>query len=510
MSVGRKITAGAIGGAIYTFTNVIFSLVQLRLVVKHLPPVSAGLWILFLTLGSYVAFFDLGISPTLSREVSFLLGSSKDRDQHALADLIATCRRIFQCLALAVFAVASVLGGLVMHHTSSDVAGATFAWIIFCTGASINILGGASFAILNGYGFVATEKIVRSASLIAGLIAMTVALHLGYGLVALAVIWAAQGFFARALGWAWLYRNVPSLRQTAGRFRNDLLWNIATPSAKYAAVQFGAILILQASNPLIAAILGASSVPPFEALNKMAAAVMVLGTLIASSSTPFISMAHAAGDEGVVRAHLLRNLRMVMAFIAVSVSFLAIFGDRIVGIWLGPSLFAGNKVLWTLLLMIFLETHHVVFASAVMATGRILFVRPALIAGLINIGLAIYMTRHWGLWGTALAILIAQITTNNWYAPFIAVRVLHVRVADLAKHVWMPLATGLLGCLGIDALLRMYTPEGVKGLLLAFLIGGFLSTALMSLLLLSANERGAIFGMVSRGRARAEAIRVSS
>jgi O-antigen/teichoic acid export membrane protein len=508
VSVGRKITAGALGGAIYTFTNVLFSLVQLRLVVRHLPPVSAGLWILFLTLGSYVAFFDLGISPTLSREVSFLIGSSKDTDHHALANLIATCRRIFQWLALAVFVLASVLGGLVMHQTSSDVAGATLAWMIFCTGASINILGGASFAILNGYGFVATEKLVRSASLVAGLIAMMIVLHLGYGLVALAIIWTAQGFLARALGWAWLYRNEPSLRQTSGRFQKDLLWKVATPSAKYAAVQFGAILILQASNPLIAAILGASYVPPFEALNKMAAAVMILGTLIANSSTPFISMAHAAGDDAVVRAHLLRNLRIVMAFIAVAVSFLAVFGDRIVGVWLGPSLFAGNKVLWTLLLMIFLETHHVVFASAVMATGRIFFVRAALLAGIINIVLAIYMTRHWGLWGTALAILIAQITTNNWYAPFIAIRVLHIRLADLAKHVWIPLAFGLVVCFGIDVLLRISTNPGFKGLILSFLICGSFCTLMMSFLLLSADERGAIVRMFVRGQVRPEAARV--
>src|SRR6266540_7093195 len=131
--------AGALGGAIYTFTNVLFSLVQLRLVVKHLPPVSAGLWILFLTLGSYVAFFDLGISPTLSREVSFLIGSDNDKDHHALADLIATCKRIFECLAIAVFAVASISGGAILHYTSSDVSGATLAWFIFCAGASINI-----------------------------------------------------------------------------------------------------------------------------------------------------------------------------------------------------------------------------------------------------------------------------------------------------------------------------------------------------------------------------------
>jgi O-antigen/teichoic acid export membrane protein len=243
-------------------------------------------------------------------------------------------------------------------------------------------------------------------------------------------------------------------------------------------------------------------------LNKMAAAVMVLGTLIANSSTPFISMAHAAGNDGVVRTHLLRNLRMVMAFIAVAVSFLAVFGDRIVGVWLGPSLFAGNKVLWTLLLMIFLETHHVVFASAVMATGRILFVRVALLAGIINIVLAIYMTRHWGLWGTALAILIAQLTTNNWYAPFIAVRVLHIRLVDLAKHVWIPLTFGLIGCFGIDLLLRMATNQGIIGLLVSFLIGGSFCTLLMSVLLLSADERGAIVRMLVRGQVRPETARV--
>ena len=501
-------TAGALGGAFYTFTNVVFSLVQLRLVVKHLPPVSAGLWILFLTLGSYVAFFDLGISPTLSREVSFLLGSKNDKDHHALADLIATCTRIFQWLAIGVFALASITGGIILQQTSSDVSGATLSWLIFCTGASINILGGASFAILNGYGFIAAEKIVRSLALIAGLIAMAIALQLGYGLIALAIIWTAQGFLARAMGWAWLYRHVPSLRRSAGTFQRGLFWKVAAPSAKFAAVQFGAILILQISNPLIAALLGASSVPRFEAVNKMAAAVMVLGSLIANSSTPFVSMAFAAGDHDLVRVHLVRTLRMVMAFVAVALSYLAVFGDRIVGVWIGSSMYAGNKVLWTLLLMTFLETHHVVFAAAVMATGKILFVRAALLAGLINLVLAIYLTRAWGLWGTALAILLAQLSTNNWYAPLVAIRVLHVRVAELIKRVWVPLMAGLSVCLSINFLLRAATGEGLRGLLVSLVIGGSSSVLIMSILMLSAAERSAILKMLVRGQLRSEAANV--
>ena len=66
-SVGRRLLGGALGGLIYTATNVVVSLLQLRLLLLHMPLEIAGIWIVVLNLGAYVLILDLGLSPTLGR-----------------------------------------------------------------------------------------------------------------------------------------------------------------------------------------------------------------------------------------------------------------------------------------------------------------------------------------------------------------------------------------------------------------------------------------------------------
>ena len=73
--MNRQIFHGAAASVVYTATTVLAGVVQLRLVIGALVPAIAGLWLLFLTVGSYVAWLDLGMSPTVAREISFAAGA---------------------------------------------------------------------------------------------------------------------------------------------------------------------------------------------------------------------------------------------------------------------------------------------------------------------------------------------------------------------------------------------------------------------------------------------------
>ena len=166
-SVNKKIFHGVVSGGGLTAITTIVSIVQLRLILEFLPKDIAGMWLLFLSVGAYIAFFDFGISPTLSREISFLLGSKDEvgpSHEQQVADLLATCLRMFMVLACVAFILGAILMGAYLWSLSQieHRAAIQWAWLIFLVGASINILGGAVFAALYGLGDVATERGVNA------------------------------------------------------------------------------------------------------------------------------------------------------------------------------------------------------------------------------------------------------------------------------------------------------------------------------------------------------------
>src|SRR5579875_1508155 len=71
MGTDKKIITGFLSGILFTFANVVAGVVQLKLLVRFFPAAEAGLWIVFQTIANYIALFDLGVSPTVGREVSF-------------------------------------------------------------------------------------------------------------------------------------------------------------------------------------------------------------------------------------------------------------------------------------------------------------------------------------------------------------------------------------------------------------------------------------------------------
>lgn len=442
-SVNRRIFHGFLSGAGLTIISILVAFVKIRLILQFLPKDMAGIWFLFVNFGAYIAFFDLGISPTISREIGFILGKNHS-DQNvaykAMADIIATCIKIFQVLAGTVFAIGLVLGGIFLLKVApaESYQEIKLAWLIFSVGASLNILGNAGFASLYGMGNVSAERITRSVSQLIGLAIAMSLLMAGFGLVGLSIAWVIEGLAVRLVVWKVLHSLHPEIKAYKGKARMDIVKRIALPSLKYAITGIGAILILQTDNLVIASILGTRAIPAYEAVSKMIFYIHNFAILVVTSSTPFVSRAFAEGSMDEVRRMVLRNVRYAMSISVVLLAFLAVYGKEVVDLWLGAGNFVGYPVLWTFIIMIILETHHVILATATMATGKVVFYWVAILAGALNLILSVWLGQKWGLWGIALGTMIAQLLTNNWYVPYISIQVLGLSFSKYIKRIIIP------------------------------------------------------------------------
>jgi O-antigen/teichoic acid export membrane protein len=506
-AAGKKILHGVIGGTAQTLVTILVAFVQIRLILSFLPKDISGTWFLFLSIGAYMTYFDLGISPTLSREISFIMGkpgiNASEKTQH-IADLITTCQRFFQSIAVAVFLLGFGLGALFLLKIapSADQRTIPLAWMIFSLGASLNLLGGAAFAALYGTGNVATERLIRATTQLIGLGFSALLLYGGFGIIGLSVAWVSQNLIARLWGWRALFRYHPDLKAKRGTATLTTAKKIAVPSLKWAAMGLGAILILQTDNPIIAATMGVVFIPSYEAAAKIVSALMTFSLLIVTSSTPFLSKAYAAGDLASFRSLLLRNVRLGMAAMLILAAFFTVFGDRVIDVWLGPGNFVGFPVLWTLLIMLTLEAHHVIHATATMAAGHLIFLWMAILSGIIKVGLSVLLASHLGLWGVALGTLIAQLLTNNWYAPYATLKIFNLAFAHYVKKIVFPLSVLALSMVTLNLGLRYTTNSmpALAALIVSFIVSSAAGLSIVSLFMMVPDERASYLKNLGFGK----------
>ena len=461
MTLKRSILSGVLGGLLLSAVTIALSFLQLRILLRYLPLAVVGIWLVFTNFGAYVSFLDLGLTQTLVREVSFVLGrqdlSTDDRAER-LGNLIRSCTRVVSIVAAVVYPLGLFAGWAYLKTVIPTAlqGNLRWAWIVFFASAALNLVGEGWFAGLYGMGRVFAEKLLRTGGLLVGFTSMVCAVAAGWGVRGLAVASVVQTVTTLLMARLVLRR---STRGMHGRGKVDfsLIRGMAGPGLKYAATVLGGVLILQTDNLVIASVLGPATIPNYQAVAKMVTTLMTLSMMLVVTTSPFMSQAYAQHDLGLIRRLLQQNQRISLSVLIVLGSCLACFADRAVQVWLGPGHFIGFGVVWILLAMMLLEAHHLAMATATMATGRIVFVVPALLAGVVNLGLSIVRARRMGVIGVALGTLLAQMSTNNWYVPMYVLRQFQIPLWEHFRDVVLPVVMLLVVTLGTGAAIRVLT-----------------------------------------------------
>ena len=458
MKHDRKIFSGVIGNFGLTMVSALAGFVQFRLLLHYLPMEQAGTWLLFVSVGGYMVLLDLGLGPTLGREISFRIGSRQLAGEELALEvgtLLRTCAWAALVLALSVGLLGFTVGWLYLRMTVSPALApaAHLAWNIYIVSTLISLIGQCWFAGISGMGRVFTENLLRGIGQVIGLALLAIALWYQLGLPGLAVASLLQAGITVAQARKALRLGMHDPFQL-GRFDLALIRRMVGPSLKYAATTLGAILILQTDNLVIASMLGTALIPNYQAVAKLVTLLITLSMALIASTTPFLSQAHSSQDMPEIRRLLNRNLKISLASMVTLGSVLACFADKIIAVWLGEGHFVGFAIVFVFLLVMLLETHHVALANAVMATGDLAFFVPALLSGILSIGISILLARPYGLLGVALGTLFAQLVTNNWYVPLYAMRLFRIRFAEHFRAIVAPIVLLAAITLGVGFLTR--------------------------------------------------------
>jgi hypothetical protein len=179
-------------------------------------------------------------------------------------------------------------------------------------------------------------------------------------------------------------------------------------------------------------------------------------------------------------------------------------GKSLFNLWLGPGNFVGYRILAIFLIYETLEAHSYIISTSSRATNDEPFGFSSLAAGILKVVLAALLIAKNGLFGLALATLIALLSTNHWYMVWRGINRLRIPLAEYLKDVVIPAliwSSAALVLAGVTAMVLNEASDLMKLSAAATAVGIIFVLALFRLVM-TQNERASVRNKVSAAFAR--------
>jgi O-antigen/teichoic acid export membrane protein len=475
-SVPRAIRLGVWSGYLNLGVTWAIQLVMVPLLLHHLGGEQYGLYAALTSVVGYFSLLTFGSSLTVPRYVA---DHSARGEGEALSRFVSTYLVLYLAVALAGLAAGIAAAPLLTAALSvpPQLHGVIApAWRLVVGGWAAGLLAGLLQSLLTGLGEVHLSNLATSGRTVLNLAFAAAILLAGGRLDALLEGLLAASLLSAVTLFVLVRRLHPEIRITPALAGWVTLRRSGRLAGYYFLMQIAALVVMGTDNIVISIFLGVGSVAAYAvAFQLYALAIAALWSGV-DVLLPFFARWGAQKDGARLRTAYLRATKYAMAGTVLAAILMAAYGGRLIGWWVGPSLFVGNRVLWTFCLMLLIATP--IHSAALVLAGLGRHRAPALggsVEAVLNLALSILLVQRLGVFGVALGTLVAGALTNGWVAPLTACRVLGIGPAAYARDTILPslfpalvAAGGTVLLLGPTAAGRAATAAGIALTVAAF------------------------------------------
>jgi len=331
---GKQLFRNVVNSYVSLFVGVAMSLVLTRALLRHLGAGTYGLWVVLLALVSYLGILDVGVGTAAVQRVARLMATN-DRD--GLADLIRTLWFFFAgsavvAVAITVGVAPFVASFLHLGTISPSLAGTTL--IILGVMTALTFLSVVPNAVLFGSGRNDRQTQIGLVTLVLMEVGQIVAVSLGAGLIAVAVLQLAGVALTLALSAA-LVGRVTGSSMRRGRFSGVLLRDLLRFGGIQSVVALSGLVAYQLDALVIGVILPVAQVAPYNVALNTANLTSSVSTQATALLMPTYAHFDEVGDRHRQAGYFLGAIVAVMGLSVPIVIALAAFGDPILTLWLG-------------------------------------------------------------------------------------------------------------------------------------------------------------------------------
>jgi O-antigen/teichoic acid export membrane protein len=418
--------------------SIAVTLVLSPYIVRRLGDTAYGLWVLLGSLVGYLGLLDFGIRGAVTRYVAKLHAAAADAEASRITSTAATI--------VSIAAVVAVVGSVVLATSivqNFDITPAetvTARIVVILGGLTIaaTLLGGVFGGIVIGVQRFDLNGQIEIGVGIVRALGIYIALRVGFGLVALAVIQLAVSV-ARTGASAWLAgRLYPTLRLRFGVWEREALRELVSFSLYSTLLVFSSTLILYSDSVVIGALLPVQAITFFAIASNLTSYARALIGGLSSTLGPRASALEVQGGDQIRQVTLRASRIATLLILPIALTFL-LRGEAFIGLWMGARYAeTSGEILRILTYGLVGWTTGQVTLYAVIGVNRHKGLVPFYIAeAVINLGLSLLWVRQMGLpgaaWGTTVPTLVSWLLVMPWYAR----RTLGIPLRDYWTQIWL-------------------------------------------------------------------------
>lgn len=489
----RKIFNASVASIVYIVMNMLVNIVQSGMAVRYLNEYDLGVWLLFLGINVFINYCDFGFGPALSREIG--LSSGRDDAEVWVANFFVTVKRLNSIIFISVFFV-SVFVAVIAFCWHKIPLRILYAFVIFAFGAGVRLKANPLLALIYGLRHVSIERTIRWVVPLFGLLIYFVLLELQVGIIGLSI-----GFFCQSIIlYFFCYITIlkKKLIQEKGRYLRSIFRGLLQPCWQWSLMGLGSIFIFQLPSFLLAKILGPSAVPKYNLPLQIFLTILSISLLFQTAVTPFFSELYGEKSYDKLKQLFFLNVKINVAITGTLAIFFLFFAKQIIFIWLGRTEVLNESIFILLFITVLLEAHHVSAAYTTMACGYVKFAVPSLLGGFLTVMFAVFFIKKLGAVGAALAVMCAQMLTNNWYVVIKSLDFLQIGKKEYAARVCLPVVLYLLSFFVVFFLLHHFCFGSISNqysMLSVGLLGMMLSSIVLSYWLLTTKKQKKYIGV---------------
>lgn len=398
--------------------SILISLFLVPLTIHYLNPTKYGIWLTLSSIIGWLGFFDIGFGNGLRNKFAESIAIGK----HELARVyVSTTYAILSIIIASVlilfFIINPFLDWSKILNTPTGMSGelsilALIVFVFFCLQFVLQLITTV---------LTANQQPAKASlfNLIGSLFSLTVIFVLtkttSGNLIYLGAAFGFAPILVLGVSSIWFYTHAyrcyaPSFKFVKFGYARDLM----SLGVKFFILQIAAVIIYQTSNIIISHLFGPAQVTPYNIAYKYFSIIPMGFGIIMMPFWSAFTEAWIKSDIDWIR-NTMNRLIKIWAVLSIIAILMLIFSNFIYRMWVGKEILVPIDMSVVMASYVIVNAWCGIYSQFLNGVGKIkLQLYSGLLGALINIPLAIFLGKHFGISGVVLSTFLLAIVSAVW------------------------------------------------------------------------------------------------
>jgi O-antigen/teichoic acid export membrane protein len=425
-------------GLINQSFNIIVPFIITFLSLKILTPEQGSIWLMFLSMIILIGLFDFGLSPTIVRNVSYVIAKAKRLPKDKLENidfgdsisfsllnrLISDVRLIYRKLTILASLIILGCGSIYFYYIApKDITTQVcLSWLLFGCGLLVSLYYLYYTPILSGFGKIQHANLANIYGRVSWLAMTAILLPSGLNLLKLSFAFFFSVIITRVIC-VYFYNNNNFSKATLNvePVEESTIPFISGNAIRLGMATMGNVIISRAPVIIAGIGLNLSVAGSFTFTTQIYLAILSISNVYIAIQVPKLAHLFIKKESKEIKKIILRTVFLTNVLYLISFVLFVLLSNFIIEITEAKVGFLELKYVLLMGGIFLLDLNHNLCTCILATANRIPFVRPTIISGVLIavIGWILVVPFHMGIIGLIATQGIVQLCYNNWKWPLL-------------------------------------------------------------------------------------------